>query len=114
MAAAAPHEGNGGAALSSAQWQQQGPREGMELRQGRGRWGLGTGSAPEWSSMEQPPQGSDRGSKLPEFKKWLDNTLSHKVCILDDPVRSQELDSMIMWFYYIFKIGAKSFMYSLG
>ena len=48
MAAAAPHEGSGGAALSSALCDSDRARgNGMELCQGRGSWGLGTGAAPD-------------------------------------------------------------------
>ena len=44
---AAPREGSGGAALSSALCDSDRARgNGMELCQGRGRLGLGTGSAP--------------------------------------------------------------------
>ena len=37
----------------------------MELCQGRGSWGLGTGSAPQGGqALEQPPQRSDHAIEL--------------------------------------------------
>ena len=52
----------------------------MELCQGRGSWGLGTGSAPQGGrALEQAAQGSGHGPRLPEFKDHLDNTLRHRV-----------------------------------
>ena len=52
----------------------------MELCQGRGSWGLGTGSAPEGSqTLEQAAQDSGHGIKLLEFKVQLDSTLGHMV-----------------------------------
>ena len=32
-----------------------------------------------------------------DFKKCLDSALRNKVCVLDGPVWSQELDSVIRW-----------------
>ena len=57
----------------------------------------GKGSSPGggWA-LEQAPQGSGHGPKLLEFKKRLDNALSHTVWFLGGPVWSQELDSMIL------------------
>jgi len=45
----------------------------MEVCQGRGSGGLGTGSAPEAA------QGSRHGLKLLEFMKHLDNPFRHRV-----------------------------------
>ena len=55
----------------------------MELCQGRGSWGLGTGSAPQsgWA-LEQAAQGSRFGPKLPAFEEYLDKTLRHRIWIL--------------------------------
>ena len=57
----------------------------------------GKGSSPGggWA-LEQAPQGSGHGPKLLEFKKHLDNALSHTVRFFGGPVWSQELDSMIL------------------
>ena len=52
---------------------------GMELCQGRGSWGLGTGSAPEGGGHGTDSQGSGYGPKLPEFKEHLDKPLRHRV-----------------------------------
>ena len=62
---------------------------------GEGQLGSGKEYAPRVVSMEQAAQGSGHGLKLPEFKKHLDNTLSHRVWILGGPVWSQQLDSVI-------------------
>lgn len=79
--------GSGGAALSSALCDSDRARgNGMELCQGRGSWGLGTGAA---------PQGGGHGPRLPEFKECLDTALRHRVWILGGPVLSQGLDSAI-------------------
>ena len=44
----------------------------MELCQGRGSWGLGTGSAPEGGqALEQAAQGSGHCFKLPECKEEI-------------------------------------------
>ena len=59
----------------------------MGLHDGRGRWGLGTGSAPE---------GGGHGHKLLEFRKCLDGVLRHRIRILGVAVWIQELDSMIL------------------
>jgi len=45
----------------------------MELCQGRGSWGLGTGGAPE---------GGGHGTELLEFKECLDSALRHRGWIL--------------------------------
>lgn len=53
---------------------------GIETCLGRGRWGLGTGSAPESGQvMEQAAQGNGHGAKLLEFKEHFDTTLKHGV-----------------------------------
>jgi len=49
MAAAAPHREWSGSAELCFVWQRQTRGNGMELRQGRGCWGVETGSAPEGS-----------------------------------------------------------------
>ena len=46
--------------------------------------------------MEQAAQGSGHGPKLPEFKEHLDSALRHRVWVLEGPVGTQELDSMIL------------------
>ena len=73
MVAAAPHRERR-AALSSALCDSNRARgNGMELCQGRGSWGLGTGSAPE---------GSGHGIGCPgqlEFKERLDCALRYGV-----------------------------------
>jgi len=46
--------------------------------------------------MEWDPQGSGHSLKLASFKEHLDNALSHRVWILDGPVRSRELDSLVL------------------
>ena len=61
----------------------------MELCQGRVRWGLGKGCAPEGSGHGAAPQGSGQGSELREHR---DTT----VCSLGSPMWSQELDSVIL------------------
>ena len=49
---------------------------GMELCQGRGSWGLGTGSATEGvQALEQPPQGSGHSPKMLEYGECLANSL---------------------------------------
>jgi len=65
----------------------------MDLCQGRGRQGLGEGSAPV--GREQTHQGSDHGPELPEFKECLDSILRHGVWILGGPVWSQGLDMVV-------------------
>jgi len=48
----------------------------MELCQGRGSWGLGTGSATEGvQALEQPPQGSGHSPKMLEYGECLANSL---------------------------------------
>jgi len=43
---------------------------------GESKWALGKGNAQQRIvGMEQAPQGSGHGLKLPEFKKHLDNSL---------------------------------------
>jgi len=74
----------------------------MELCQGRGSWGLGTGSAPEHGGCGTGCPG--HGPKLLEFKECLDNTLRHRVWILDGPVWSQELDSVFLVGLFQFRI----------
>jgi len=43
-------------------------------------------------TLEQPPQ----ALSLSEFRRHLDNALRHRVWFLGGPVRSQEMDSMIL------------------
>ena len=59
----------------------------MDLCQGRVRWGLGKGSAPEHGGHVL---------KLLKFKEHLDTTLRQKICILGSAVWSQRLGSMIL------------------
>ena len=68
MAAAAPHEGSGGAALSSALCDSDRARgNGMELCQGRGSWGLGKVLHQRLVGMEQAAQGSGHSPEVPVF-----------------------------------------------
>ena len=68
MAAAAPHEGSGGAALSSALCDSDRARgNGMELCQGRGSWELGTRSA-EGGGHGRDCPGQWAGPQVPELK----------------------------------------------
>jgi len=46
--------------------------------------------------MEQAVQGSGHSPKLMEFKKHLDNAVSHRIWILDGSMWSQDLDLMIL------------------
>ena len=90
-----PHEGSGGAALSSAFCDSNRAQgNGMELCQGRGSWGLGTSSAPEDGGHGTGCSGAL--PQVPEFKECSDSTLRHRVWILGGPVWSQELDSMLL------------------
>ena len=68
----------------------------MELCQRRGRWGLGTASAPEggWTP-EQAAQGNGHSPRLLEFKEHLDSALRRGVWVWGDPVWSQVLNCMI-------------------
>jgi len=52
---------------------------GMELCQGRVRWGLGTGSALEDSKYGTGCPGQWAQPQVLEFRECLDNTLSHRV-----------------------------------
>ena len=58
----------------------------MGLYQGRGSWGLGTGSA---------PGGGGHGPELLQFKECLDTALRQRL-ILCSAVWSLELDLMIL------------------
>ena len=68
----------------------------MELCQGRGSWGLGTGPAPEGSGHGMGCPGQWARPQVPEFKEHLDNALRHRVWILGGPLQSQELGLMIL------------------
>jgi len=59
---------------------------GMELCQGRGSWGSGTGAAPEGSGHGMGCPGLWAQPRGPEFKESLDTALRHKVWISDGPV----------------------------
>ena len=68
---------------------------GMELCQGRVRWGLGTGSALEDSKYGTGRPGQWAQPQVLEFRECLDNTLSHRVWIVAGAVWSQGLDAVI-------------------
>ena len=55
----------------------------MELCQGRGRWGLGKGSAPERGG---------HGPKLLVLREHLGNALTFWVLVLGDAVWNRKLD----------------------
>ena len=69
---------------------------GMELRQGRGRWGEGKGLHQRAVGMEQPAHSSGHGPKLLEFKECLDSALGHWVSMLSGAVWNQMLDLMTL------------------
>ena len=46
--------------------------------------------------MEQPAQGSGHGSKMLEFKEYVNNNLRHRVWLLSGRVWSLELDSVTL------------------
>ena len=66
--------------------------------------GEGQGVPQRAVGMEQPAQGSGHSPELLEFKECLDNTLRHRVWILDGPVWSQELDSVFLVGLFQFRI----------
>jgi len=79
--------GSGGAALSSALCASDRARgNGMELCQGRGSWGLGTGSAPEGSRYGTGYPGQGLRSVWTVFSFW----------ILGGPVWSQKSYSVVL------------------
>jgi len=67
----------------------------MELCQGRGSWGLGTGSAPEGSGHGTGCPGQWAWPQVPECKERLDISLRGRVWILGGALWGQELDLMI-------------------
>ena len=80
MAAAAPHKGSGGAALSSALCDSDRARgNGMELCQGRGSWGLGTGAAPQGAGHGTGCPGLWAWPPVLEFRECLDSTLRRRI-----------------------------------
>jgi len=79
MAAAAPHRERR-AALSSALCDSDRARgNGMELCQGRGSWGLGTGAAPQGGGHGAGCPGLWARPPVLELKEHLDSTLRHRV-----------------------------------
>jgi len=85
MAAASPHKWSRGVVLSSPLCDSNRARGNvMELCQGRGNWGLGTGSAPDGGqAVKQDAQGSGHGPELLGFKKCQDNSLSHNGLVFE-------------------------------
>ena len=87
-------ERRGSAELCSV-WQRQGRGNGMELCQGRGSWGLGTGSAPD-------DGGHGTGCPGQWAQSWaasvhcLYNALRQRVCFLNGHMWGQMLDSLIL------------------
>ena len=75
MVAAAPHR-SGGAALSSALCDSNRARgNGMELCQGRGRWGSGTGCAPECWDRRAGSQGQWSWLQAARVQECVDRAL---------------------------------------
>ena len=68
----------------------------MELCQGRGSWGLGTGSAPEGSGHGTGCPGLWARPRVLELRKCLDNTIRQRVWMLGGAMWRQGLDSMIL------------------
>jgi len=74
----------------------------MELCQGRGSWGLGTGAAPEGSGHrtgcpgQRPQWGTVCTAPVPEFMVHLHSAPRRRVRILSGPAWSQKLDLMIL------------------
>ena len=85
------------AALSSALCDSNRARgNGMELYQGRCKWGLGTESAPKGCGHGTGCPGQGSLFQLLEFKECMDSDLRHGVWMLDVTECSWELDSMIL------------------
>jgi len=59
---------------------------GMELCQGRGSWGLGTGAAPQGGGHGTGCPGQWARPRVPECKECLDTALRDRVWILDGAV----------------------------
>ena len=68
----------------------------MELCQGRGSWGLGTGSAPEGGGHGTGCPGLWAQPQAAGVQGLFDTALSHGVWILGGAVWSRELDSFLM------------------
>ena len=68
----------------------------MELCQGRGSWGLGTGSAPEGGGHGTGCPGQWAQPRVLEVREGLDITLRQRVWIWSGAVWNQELKSMIL------------------
>jgi len=68
----------------------------MELCQGRGSWGLGTGAAPQGGGHGTGCPGQWARPQVPEFNEHLGKAFRYRVWILGGPLWSQELDSMIL------------------
>ena len=62
----------------------------MELCQGRGSWGLGTGAAPEGSGHGTGCPGLWARPRVLEFTGHDDAALRHKVLMLGGPAHRQE------------------------
>ena len=68
----------------------------MELCQGRGSWGLGTGAAPQGAGHGTGCPGLWAWPPVLEFRECLDSALRHRVWILGGPVWNLELDLMVL------------------
>ena len=75
----------------------------MELCQGRGSWGLGKGSAPEYGGDGTGCPGQRSWPQVPDFNKHLDNNNFGCCCVdsgvgLNDPSGSLPVQDILLFY----------------